>query len=48
MLADPDAGIPEIVEACGFESERTFYRAFRAQRGMTPKAFREQASHARQ
>ncbi len=48
MLADPDAGIPAIVEACGFESERTFYRAFRAQRGVTPKAFREQASHARQ
>ncbi len=43
MLTDPDAIISDIVEACGFESERTFYRAFMAQRGMTPKAFREQS-----
>ena len=43
MLTDPDIALPDILDACGFESERTFYRAFMAQRGMTPKAFREQA-----
>jgi AraC-like DNA-binding protein len=43
LLASPDATIPGILEACGFESERTFYRAFMAQCGMTPKAFRLQS-----
>ena len=43
MLTDPDAAISDVVEGCGFESERTFYRAFMTQRGMTPRAFREQS-----
>lgn len=42
LLANPGVTIPAILEACGFESERTFYRAFINQRGMTPKAFRMQ------
>ncbi len=40
LLSNPSATIPYILEACGFESERTFYRAFIKQRGITPKAFR--------
>ncbi len=43
LLVSPSATIPDILEACGFESERTFYRAFMALRGMTPKAFRAQS-----
>jgi AraC-like DNA-binding protein len=43
LLASPGATIPDILEACGFESERTFYRAFMSLRGMTPKAFRAQS-----
>jgi AraC-like DNA-binding protein len=42
LLANPGVTIPDVLEACGFESERTFYRAFVKQRGMTPKAFRMQ------
>ncbi len=43
MLQDPSVAIPEILEGCGFESERTFYRAFQAYCGMTPKNYRAQA-----
>lgn len=46
LLADPAVSIPAVVEACGFESERTFYRAFVKQRGMTPKCYRAQAAQA--
>ncbi len=45
MLSNPEATIPMILEACGFESERTFYRVFMARHGMTPKAYKEQAAH---
>jgi len=48
MLADPSVTIPDILESCGFESERTFYRAFMTQRSMTPKAYRSQAPDAEQ
>jgi AraC-like DNA-binding protein len=43
LLANPSITIPEILEDCGFESERTFYRVFLKQRGITPKAFRAQS-----
>jgi AraC-like DNA-binding protein len=46
LLANPSATIPGILEACGFESERTFYRAFLAHRNLTPKAFRAQSPGA--
>ncbi len=42
LLNDPDVTLPCIMEKCGFDSERTFYRAFRANRGMTPKSYRAQ------
>lgn len=40
LLSNPNASIPDILDACGFESERTFYRAFIKQRNITPKAYR--------
>jgi len=41
LLREAQADIAEIVEKCGFGSERTFYRAFQAQRGMTPGQLRK-------
>jgi AraC-like DNA-binding protein len=40
LLSDPSVTMLQIMEACGFESERTFYRAFKAQCGMTPNHYR--------
>ena len=39
LLREGQLSVPEIVEKCGFGSERTFYRAFQAQRGVTPGQF---------
>jgi AraC-like DNA-binding protein len=36
LLRGPRADVREIAERCGFGSERTLYRAFRSQRGVTP------------
>ncbi len=47
MLLGTTVNISEVVDACGFESERTFYRAFMTHRGITPKAYREQAIKTR-
>lgn len=47
MLADPGVSIHQVIEACGFESERTFYRVFQANCGATPRACRTQASRPR-
>jgi transcriptional regulator GlxA family with amidase domain len=40
LLREGQAGVAEIVEKCGFGSERTFYRAFQAQRGEAPGRLR--------
>ena len=40
LLREAQLGVSEIVEKCGFGSERTFYRAFQAQRGTTPGQLR--------
>ncbi len=39
----PDKTIGAIARACGFRSERHFYRAFRTEIGMSPAEFREQS-----
>jgi AraC family transcriptional regulator len=41
LLREAQAEVAEIVERCGFGSERTFYRAFQAQRGLTPGQLRK-------
>ena len=41
LLREAQADVSEIVERCGFGSERTFYRAFQAQRGMSPNQLRK-------
>lgn len=48
LLREARADVSEIVEKCGFGSERTFYRAFQAQRGITPGQFRKhlEAGHS--
>ncbi len=48
MLSDPAVTIPRILESCGFESERTFYRAFQSYCGMTPKDYRAHAPQGAQ
>ena len=42
LLRDTNGGIPQIAEQCGFGSERTFYRTFQAQRGVSPRTYRKQ------
>ncbi|MFC4124635.1 AraC family transcriptional regulator [Nocardia rhizosphaerae] len=42
LLTDaPDRTIASIARACGFASDRHFYRVFRGETGMTPADFRE-------
>ena len=41
LLKNTDKNMNYILDACGFGSEKTFYRVFREETGFTPKAFRE-------
>ena len=41
LLHDPALSLSEVISRCGYESERTFYRAFRERTGTTPRQFRE-------
>jgi AraC-like DNA-binding protein len=41
LLKDPTLNISDIAEQCGFNSERTFFRVFREQCGITPKQYRQ-------
>jgi AraC-like DNA-binding protein len=41
LLSDPGARIADVALECGFESVRTFNRAYRASRGTTPRAMRD-------
>lgn len=40
LLRSNDASIDDIVESCGFENLSYFYRLFRQQYGLTPRAYR--------
>ena len=40
LLRNTDYSMGFIMDACGFQSEKTFYRAFRNAVGMTPQDFR--------
>lgn len=42
LLRDLTVSTSELISRCGFESERTFYRAFRERCGMTPRQYRHQ------
>ena len=42
LLRDPSVPTAELIERCGFESERTFYRTFREHCGITPRQYRQQ------
>ncbi|MFC9898452.1 helix-turn-helix domain-containing protein [Nocardia sp. NPDC127579] len=39
----PDKTVASVAHVCGFSSDRHFYRAFRAETGMSPAEFRRQA-----
>lgn len=41
LLKNTNKNMNFILDACGFGSEKTFYRVFRQETGLTPKAFRE-------
>ena len=41
LLRDPSIPTAELIERCGFESERTFYRTFREHCGITPRQYRQ-------
>ncbi len=43
LLRDPSITTSELIARCGFESERTFYRAFRERCGVTPRQYRKQS-----
>ena len=43
LLRDTLDGIPQIAQQCGFGSERTFYRTFQAQLGVSPSTYRKKA-----
>jgi len=47
LLRDPQADVAGIALSCGFGSERTLYRAFRAQRGATPGQLRRALARGR-
>ncbi len=36
LIRETQADVTQLIEHCGFGSERTLYRAFREQRGLTP------------
>lgn len=42
LMSDPTTAMTDIIRMCGFESERTFYRAFQTHLHMSPKAVQEQ------
>lgn len=41
LLKHTDRSMGYIIDTCGFGSERTFYRKFRSETGITPKEYRE-------
>lgn len=41
LLSDPALSLEDVMARCGYTSERTFYRAFRAHTGLTPRQYRE-------
>lgn len=41
LLKNTDKNMNYILDHCGFGSEKTFYRMFRQETGLTPKEFRE-------
>lgn len=41
LLKNTDKNMNYVLDSCGFGSEKTFYRVFRQETGLTPKAFRE-------
>ena len=45
MLQDPSKSIKEVCFDCGFESTRTFHRAFLAEQKMTPGEYREKMAN---
>ena len=44
LLKNTNKTMSYILDACGFGSEKTFYRMFRQETGVTPKEFRESGS----
>ncbi len=40
LLAETDAPIPEIVQTCGFNSDKYFYQCFKNKFGISPKKYR--------
>jgi AraC-like DNA-binding protein len=42
LLGHPRISIQEVAAQCGFDSQRTFNRAFKSLAGMTPTAYRKQ------
>ncbi|WP_158675707.1 helix-turn-helix transcriptional regulator [Nocardia stercoris] len=41
LLRSPDKTVAAVAHACGFSSDRQFYRVFRAETGMSPAEFRD-------
>ena len=41
LLKNTEKNMSYILDSCGFGSEKTFYRTFRQETGLTPKEFRE-------
>ena len=41
LMKEPNLNISDIAEKCGFNSERTFFRVFKEQCGITPKQYRQ-------
>ena len=40
LLKNTDKNMNYILDSCGFGSEKTFYRVFRRETGLTPNEFR--------
>ena len=45
LLKNTNKNMSYILDACGFGSEKTFYRTFHQKTGLTPKEFREKGQH---